>query len=99
MKEEERLESYNRAIEQWGIPNQVLMVVEECGEMLNALAKINRNRSTPDEVITELVDVTILMEQMAVVFGYGRYKAEMKRKLERLKNRLDAKYSLINKEK
>jgi NTP pyrophosphatase (non-canonical NTP hydrolase) len=89
MSEAERLELYKAAISKWGIEAQVLMVMEETGEMLNALAKANRGRSTLKEIITELVDVSIMMEQMAFYFGWEEFKEEKQRKLERLGGRLN----------
>ena len=90
MDKQERISLYERAIEQWGVKDQVFMVMEECGEMLDKLAKMNRGRSTEEEVRTELVDVYILMEQMAVIFGgYEKFEEELERKLARLKERLD----------
>lgn len=89
MSETEKLELYKTAITKWGIEAQVFMVMEETGEMLNALAKANRGRSTSEEIITELVDVSIMMEQMAVYFGWEEFKKEKQRKLERLGGRLN----------
>ena len=89
MNEEEKVELFKVVLETWGIGNQVFMVMEETGEMLNALAKANRGRVTKEEVITELADVSIMMEQMAVHFGYEEFKAEKERKLNRLKERLE----------
>lgn len=82
------LELYRKAIETWGIEAQVFMVMEETGEMLNALAKANRGRSTKEDIITELADVSIMMEQMAYYFGYPEFEEEKKKKLERLERRL-----------
>lgn len=39
MNEDERKELYKRALTDWGVRPQVMMVMEETGEMLNALAK------------------------------------------------------------
>lgn len=94
MEERERISIYQQAIESWGIPNQVFMVMEETGEMLNALAKFNRKRSTESEILTELADVWILMEQMAVIFGWDEFQAEKERKLQRLKQRIEDGYKL-----
>jgi NTP pyrophosphatase (non-canonical NTP hydrolase) len=95
MQTKERKELYQKAIKSWGVTNQVFMVMEESGEMLNALAKYYRNRSTPQEIITELADVWILMEQMAEVFGWDDFQNEVQYKLERLKKRLDNNEILI----
>lgn len=94
MEVKERKELYKQAISKWGVGNQVFMVMEETGEMLNALAKYNRNRSTPHDIITELADVWILMEQMAEVFGWENFESEKEHKLLRLKERLENNYKL-----
>ena len=88
MSEKDRLKLYETAISKWGIEAQVFMVMEETGEMLNALAKANRGRATSEEIITELADVSIMMEQMAFYFGWEEFKKEKQRKLERLGGRL-----------
>lgn len=79
---------FHEAIQKWGIVNQVFMVMEECGELLNVLAKAKRERSTPEEIITELADVSIMCDQMAYHFGKKAFLDEKKRKLERLKKRV-----------
>ena len=89
MTEEERKDLYKRAIDTWGEEAQKFMVMEETGEMLNALAKTRRNRSTAQEVITELVDVWILMEQMAIIYGYDEFVEEKERKLKKLLDKLN----------
>lgn len=72
------------AIELWGIRAQVGMVMEECGELLSALNQFDRNRITADKVAEEIADVTILMAQMAKVFGEDRVQAALNMKIERL---------------
>ena len=94
MNEEERIELYKRALTDWGIRPQTMMVMEETGEMLEAIGKFDRGRANESEVITELVDVWILMEQMGVFFGWDEFKAEKERKLERLRDRLNKGYKL-----
>ena len=91
MNENERLELYKRVLNDWGIGPQVMMVMEETGEMLNAIGKYDRGRAEKDDVITELADVCIIMEQMACFFGWEEFKKEKERKLERLRERLDEK--------
>jgi NTP pyrophosphatase (non-canonical NTP hydrolase) len=79
---------YETALTKWGFENQLWMVAEECGELLNAIGKMRRERVTREDVITELADVTIMCEQIAQYIGYDDYTKEMERKLERLKERL-----------
>lgn len=94
MNENERLELYKRALSDWGIRPQVMMVMEETGEMLNAIGKYDRGRVNRNDIITELADVWIMMEQMATFFGWEKFKEEKERKLERLRERLDNGYKL-----
>ncbi len=94
MTTEQRIELYKTAIDRWGHQAQKFMVMEETGEMLNALAKTERNRATAEDVITELADVSILMEQMAVIYGYDQFVKEKEYKLQRLKKRLESGYKL-----
>lgn len=89
MNEQERIELYDKAINLWGVQAQMMMVTEETGELLSAIGKFNRGRVDRQDVITEIADVAILMEQMGVVFGYDSLKAEIEKKLARLKERLD----------
>ena len=65
------------------------MLVEECGELLNALAKLRRKRVQIEDVITELADVSIMCEQLATYFDIRKFKMEKDRKLERLKERIE----------
>lgn len=77
------------ALNKYGIENQKWMLIEKCGELLNAVAKMRRGRSSNEEVITELADVQIMVEQMAFVFGWEKFQAEKERKLARLNERLN----------
>ena len=89
MKEIEKEELYLKAIDTWGQMPQINMVNEECGELITSLARYLRGRDTADDVITEIADVSIMMEQMAVLFGKEQFEKEKERKLQRLKERLE----------
>lgn len=91
MKEIEKEELYLKAIDTWGQMPQINMVNEECGELITSLARYLRGRDTVDDVITEIADVSIMMEQMAVLFGKEQFEKEKERKLQRLKERLEKK--------
>lgn len=89
MSENERDDIYKKAITKWGDVAQINMVYEECGELVTALARYMRGRATEDEVITEVADVSIMAEQLAVLFGKEKFNEEKERKLKRLKERLE----------
>lgn len=86
---EQQLKIIGTALGTYGLNSQMTMLVEETGELLNAIGKWARGRVTSKEVITELADVSIMVEQMAIHFGYAEYIKERDRKIQRLKERLN----------
>lgn len=89
MIEKDKLEIYDKAICSYGINAQKWMLVEECGELLNALAKNIHGRGSFEELNTELADVSIMVEQIAYFYGYDKFLKEKEFKLNRLKERID----------
>lgn len=88
MNETDKCLLYNSALNEYGIKAQQMVLVEECGELLDAIAKSYRNRTGRDDIITELADVSIMVEQMAFFYGLDEFRAEKERKLLRIKERL-----------
>ena len=86
MEKSERLKLYNAAITRWGIGAQKNMAYEEIGELLTALARDDRGRTTTEDLLTELADVTIMCEQLAFILGFDEYEKELDRKLIRLRD-------------
>lgn len=89
MMEYENIEVYKNALNQYGITAQERMVMEECAELIDAICKHYRGRNTTKDLITELADVHIMVEQMAVFYGIIEFTEEKKRKINRLKERLN----------
>lgn len=86
---------YKKALETYGFEAQSRMVDEECAELINALCKYKRGRANGYDVITEIADVMIMCEQMAIHFGKEAVKKEIEEKLSRLEERLSRrKYSV-----
>lgn len=88
MRTEEKIILEN-AIKIYGGRAQIMMCIEECAELTNALAKLSRNRVTAMQIITELADVSIMVDQLAMMFGAEKVYAERQRKIQRLKERLE----------
>lgn len=82
-------ELYSKAIEKWGINAQLWMVVEECSELSNAIAKYKRGRVLTSAILEELADVSIMVEQIANYFCEAEFirikEAKLQRLLERIK--------------
>jgi len=89
MEKEKRIELYQKALSKWGADAQVKMLNEEIGELLAAMGKFDRRRVGVYDVITELADVSIMVEQMADLFGYEEFEKEKDYKLTRLEERLE----------
>lgn len=73
----------------FGAEQQRIMCMEECAELIDALAKYDRGRADVKDVITELADVSIMVEQMAIFFGKEEFEKVKERKLERLQERIN----------
>lgn len=79
---------YKDAISKWGIITQLWMVVEECSELSNAIAKYKRGRNNESDVIEELADVSIMVDQMSLYFGKEEFNRIKEAKLQRLYERV-----------
>ena len=89
MDQNERVELYTRLVKLYGVGHQMDVAVEEMAELTNAIMKLRRHRASSDDVITEIADVVVCMEQLALRFGVDAVMAEKERKLQRLKERVD----------
>jgi NTP pyrophosphatase (non-canonical NTP hydrolase) len=77
------------ALVKLGEQSQKEMMVEECAELIHALKKYDRNRVTADAVIEELVDVSLALVTMKIVFdSNGKFEAIKARKIARFEERL-----------
>ena len=90
MIEKNEEEILSKALKTYGIESQRMMVIEECSELMNVLAKHTRGRiNNVEDILTELADVSIMVDQMALHFGYDGFLKERHSKIERLKERLN----------
>lgn len=88
--DKEKCEIYKAALEKYGVGAQIGMLTEECGELLSAINKFNRSRCSSDDVLTELADVSIMVEQLSLIYGgYEKFQIEKDKKLIRLLKRIN----------
>lgn len=81
---------YKKAFRQWDY-SQVIMAIEEQGELIKALCKFWRDPSVTNagNLSEEIADVGIMIEQLQVVFKCeGEVRKVRRRKLRRLKKLL-----------
>ena len=83
---------YQKTIEKWGKESQVLLCIEECAELIQALNKYLRaeaaggREEAKARVREEMADVDIMLWQMESIFG--TYTEEWETKVARLERRL-----------
>jgi len=89
MMNEKAVNLYWKAIDMWGNNAQMKMFVEEVGEALVAISHCARGRIDDKSVVEEMVDVAIMAEQMALIYGtVEQYNTIREYKLRRLSDRL-----------
>ena len=81
---------FETVITKFGFDAQKTMAVEECAELINALCKEKRGRATDEDIITEIADVQIMCEQLAIIYGKEKVRQERLRKLLRLHKRIQS---------
>lgn len=79
---------YRVALSTWGEKAQVFMAIEECGELLAALAQFERGRTSVEAVADEIADVLVMIEQMAVMIGEELVMRRKEQKLLRVRGLL-----------
>lgn len=84
----DRARALQDALLAWGEAAQKMMLVEEVGELLSALAKFERGRVNRGDVIDEIADVQIILWQMALMQPGREVEYAINRKMERLAERV-----------
>lgn len=87
---ETRRNVYYDALDTWGENVQILKAVEEMSELTKELCKLSLNETTLDKLADEIADVTIMLEQLRLIFDInGLVCARMDAKVERLAKRIE----------
>ena len=77
------------AIDTYGKDAQLWMVIEEMSELAKEICKHERGRENKDQIADEVADVTIMLEQVKMIFGISdEVERHLIEKVNRLKNRL-----------
>lgn len=79
---------YQQAIDKFGVPSQVDMLIEEMAELTQALLKWRRGKDDMDNVHEEIVDVEIMLAQIKTGLSEEKLNKYRTEKLERLSNLL-----------
>ena len=83
-------EVLQRARDTYGSSMQIVVMMEEMSELQKELCKYLRGRGSFEHIAEEIADVEIMLEQMKMLFCCtDDVRNERRRKVERLKERLD----------
>lgn len=86
---EKREEIYQRAFEEFGSENQIIVCIEELSELAKELTKELRGNGDEGRIAEEIADVKITVEQMILYHEIREeVEAHMEAKLKRLEERL-----------
>jgi len=78
-------QTYKKAKEIWGVELQIDVLIEELGELIVAISHYKRGRGNKEEILEEIVDVTIMNEQIRYMLKLSdcKFNTIMTEKLER----------------
>ena len=86
---EYRKKVYQAALRKWGADLQTMMAVEEMSELTKEICKIKRGKMDLDALADEIADVTIMLEQMRMIYGLNDAVCDhMDAKILRLQSRV-----------
>lgn len=85
------MNDYEVILGHYGEESQMLKAIEEMGELTSVLIRWLRDddRVNRDDVITEIADVSIMIEQLMYIFGKLAVEDEIIYKLMRTKERIN----------
>nr|WP_207709353.1 hypothetical protein [Acutalibacter sp. 1XD8-36] len=84
------MEVCKKAIENYGVESQIMMVMEEMSELQKELCKNYRGKENSTCIAEEIADVEIMLEQMKILFDvHEQSKKFLEFKLQRLMKRLE----------
>lgn len=78
-----------KAIDQFGNQNQISKAIEEMSELISELARYQNNKGMNVNLIEEIADVSIMVDQLKLIFGSELVDCQRAVKLRRLKGILD----------
>jgi phosphoribosyl-ATP pyrophosphohydrolase len=81
-------ETFEAAVDEWGIDAQADMAEEEAAEFIVASKHYARGKADAEDVIDELADLRIMYEQLSLFMGQERVEKRVSEKMDRLRERL-----------
>lgn len=89
--DEDYSERIKKIIGHYGIRSQAIKTMEECSELIQACAKVllSDKITLSDNLAEEIVDVSIMIAQIATLFPDGKMQKIFDKKLKRVEDRMN----------
>ena len=86
----ERDEVFDGALEAWGADSQIDLAIEELGELITELARVQNGRESASEeaVVDEVADCRIALTQLTRIFDPDAIQEREAQKMRRLDRRV-----------
>ena len=68
---------YEKSLKHFGIENRAEKLIEEMAELIVELKHFKDNKTTKERVIEEIADVAVLINTIAVFFGFNQIHGSM----------------------
>lgn len=79
-------EIYEKAKQKWGFEGQRVVLMEECAELIAAMAQFINGKRLQEAVIEEIADVEIMCAQMRLYFNPHMIESIKQGKIKRLES-------------
>lgn len=73
------------AIEHFGEAAQILVAIEELGELTAVLARYFNDKAAREDIVAEIIDVKIMLDQLTIIFEIGKEEAYALRRMKLLR--------------
>lgn len=81
----DKMQLLNDTIKKFGVESQIIKCGEECSELLIEIFKTINGNIQHKNLIEEMVDVSIMIEQMKIIYGGEYWNKIEDEKLNRLR--------------
>lgn len=79
-----------KAVETWGVEDQFMMAIGECGEFVTLAGRHVQGRLDKEQIIDEVADVLVMMHQMALIYGEQEVRDRIEFKMNKVFGKLMA---------
>ena len=77
-----------KIVKHYGSEHQIVVAMEECGELIQSLSKYLRGEGSTDNIAEEMADVQLVLEELRFIFSIS-LNDTVKRMTDKIERTLD----------